>query len=165
MALDNEPVLSAGMRVAQTIRAAQGLQTTLNLGSSMQKAAQHLLREASKRYVLKVKVLMVHIEDKMKVKFPADHPRFFFFCSRNCCLCAMHQSVKELRHAKKQRETRNKPNNRKQESKHTNQTDTKHKNQTRTPQPRQIPLYQVTHVRRVRRSPHRTGETRGSLRP
>ena len=23
-----------------------------------------------------------------------------FFCSRNCCLCAVHQSVKELRHAR-----------------------------------------------------------------
>ena len=32
-----------------------------------------------------------------------------FFCSRNCCLCAVHQSVKELRHAKKQREKELKP--------------------------------------------------------
>ena len=39
------------------------------------------------------------------------------------------------------------------------------KTKTRTPQPRRIPLQQVRHVRRVRRSPHRTGETRGSMRP
>ena len=42
-----------------------------------------------------------------------------FFCSRNCCLCAVHQSVKELRHAKRQRESGNKkPKTREQ----TNQT-------------------------------------------
>ena len=35
----------------------------------------------------------------------------WFFCSRDCCLCAMHQSVKELRHARRQREqeTKQKP--------------------------------------------------------
>ena len=46
-----------------------------------------------------------------------------FFCSRNCCLCAMHQSVKELRRAKEQRETRNKT--KKNENTQTNQKATK----------------------------------------
>ena len=95
----------------------------------------------------------------------AKYFTILFFCSRNCCLCAVHQSVKELRHAKKQRETRNKqPKTGKQTHKPNKQKPNK-KNNTRTPQPRQIPLQPVRHVRRVRRSPHRTGETRGSMRP
>ena len=45
------------------------------------------------------------------------HGEVIFFCLRNCCLCAVHQSVKEVRCAKKQRETRNKQ---KSENKQTN---------------------------------------------
>ena len=55
-----------------------------------------------------------------------------FFCSRDCCLCAMHQSVKERRHAKKQRlnwETR--PNQAK------TKTPTKNATQPKTPQPQE----------------------------
>ena len=55
-----------------------------------------------------------------------------FFCSRDCCLCAMHQSVKERRHAKKQRlnwETR--PNQAK------TKTPTKNPTQPKTPQPQE----------------------------
>ena len=44
----------------------------------------------------------------------------FFFCSRNCCLCAVHQSVKNRRHAIRQSEQRN-------------QTKTKQKTQTKQP--------------------------------
>ena len=53
---------------------------------------------------------------------------------------------------KQKQETKNKPN-----------PNTKQNPQTQKPEhnKRQIPLQQVRHVRRVRRSPHRTGETRG----
>ena len=54
-----------------------------------------------------------------------------FFCSRNCCLCAVHQSVKELRRAKEQRETRQhqkKPKtSKKAKTKQPNHTQNPHK--------------------------------------
>ena len=52
----------------------------------------------------------------------------FFFCSRDCCLCAMHQSVKELRHARRQREQET---NQKPKAK-PNQKTTKNKTHTKT---------------------------------
>ena len=56
-----------------------------------------------------------------------------FFCSRDCCLCAKHQSVKELRHArsKGKQQTQRKPNK-------SNQ-----KPQTTTPQKRKTAAKQV----------------------
>ena len=85
-----------------------------------------------------------------------------FFCSRNCCLCAVHQSVKELRRARSKGKQETKPKtNQKKPSKQTKKPQTPNTKKTRTPQTRQIPLQQVRHVRRVRRSPHRTGETKG----
>ena len=74
-----------------------------------------------------------------------------FFCSRDCCLCAMHQSVKERRHAKKQnhnRETRPNQAKTKTPTKKT-QHNQKHHNHKK-------PLQRV---KRVRRRSHRTGET------
>ena len=54
-----------------------------------------------------------------------------FFCSRNCCLCAVHQSVKELRRAKEQREIRQhqkKPKtSKKAKTKQPNHTQNPHK--------------------------------------
>ena len=67
------------------------------------------------------------------------HGEVIFFCLRNCCLCAVHQSVKEVRCAKKQRETRNKQ---KSENKQTNKQTKPHTKPTqnqkhqKTPQPR-----------------------------
>ena len=73
LAFDNEPVLSAGMRVAQTIRAAQGLQTTLQPGQLYAKGRTELTERSIQTVRAQGKCLMVHIEDKMKVKFPANH--------------------------------------------------------------------------------------------
>ena len=56
-----------------------------------------------------------------------------FFCSRNCCLCAVHQSVKELRHAKKQRETGNKKTENKPSPNNPNRP--KEQQTPETPQP------------------------------
>ena len=79
-----------------------------------------------------------------------------FFCSRNCCLCAVHQSVKELRHAKKQRESGNKqPKTGKQTNKPNQKTQTKQTKNTRNTTPKQNPLQRVKQVKRVRRNPHR----------
>ena len=51
-----------------------------------------------------------------------------FFCSRDCCLCAVHQSVKERRHAKKQRQNgETRPNQPK------TKTPTKNPTQPKTP--------------------------------
>ena len=74
-----------------------------------------------------------------------------FFCSRDCCLCAVHQSVKERRHATKQRQNRNQTkqskNNKKQKR---NTTKTKQNHHHKKP---------LQRVKRVRRRSHRTGET------
>ena len=80
-------------------------------------------------------------------------PLLYFFCSRDCCLCTMHQSVKELRHARskgKQQTPRkpNKSNQKPQTNTHTN----------KKPQPSKFPLQlvkQVKQVKQVRREPHR----------
>ena len=74
LAFDNEPVLPAGMRVAQTIRAAQGLQTTLQPGQLYAKGRTALAERSIQTVRAQGKCLMVHIQDKMKVKFPAEHP-------------------------------------------------------------------------------------------
>ena len=59
-----------------------------------------------------------------------------FFCSRNCCLCAVHQSVKELRRAKEQRETKQhkkKPNTgKKKQTSKPNKPQQKHHNKNTT---------------------------------
>ena len=69
----------------------------------------------------------------------------------------------EAKACKKAKGTRNKP---KPKAK-PNQTTTKTTKPTHKPNTtkRQIPLQQVKPVRRVRRSPHRTGETEGRLGP
>ena len=60
-----------------------------------------------------------------------------FFCSRDCCLCAKHQSVKELRHArsKGKQQTQRKPNATKDHKQ------THHKN--KKPQPSKFALQLV----------------------
>ena len=91
----------------------------------------------------------------------ASQPFVSLFCSRNCCLCAVHQSVKELRRAKEQRETKQhkkKPNTGKKKTKQANQTNHNKNTTTKTPQPSKIPLLQVKQVKRVRRNPHWIGK-------
>ena len=95
---------------------------------------------------------------------PRANPRtgFFLLAELLSVRCApVSERAKACKEAKgnKKQTTENRQAN--TQTKQTPDTKTK----TRTPQPRQIPLQQVRHVRRVRRSPHRTGETRGSLRP
>ena len=88
-------------------------------------------------------------------------PLLLIFFARGTAVCAVHQSVKELRHAKKQRETgskktktrkTNKPNKKKKQTKRTENT--------RNTTTKQNPLQRVKQVKRVRRTPHRTGEKR-----
>ena len=74
LSYDNEPVLAAGMRVAQTIRAAQGLETILQLGHMYGKARTALAERSIQTVRAQGKALMVHLEEKMKIKFPAEHP-------------------------------------------------------------------------------------------
>ena len=73
MAFDNEPVLAAGMRVAQTIRAAQGLPTTLQPGQIYAKGRTALAGRSIQTVRAQGKCL-IHLEDKMWLKFPGDHP-------------------------------------------------------------------------------------------
>ena len=70
---DNEPVLAAGMRVAQTIRSAQGLETILQPNKMYHKGRTALQRGQSSLYGRK-KCLMIHVENKTKVAYPTDHP-------------------------------------------------------------------------------------------
>ena len=74
LAYDNEPVLSAGMRVCQTIRAAQGLDTILQPGQMYGKARTALAERSIQTVRAQGKCLMAHLEDKMQVKFPSEHP-------------------------------------------------------------------------------------------
>ena len=74
LAYDNEPVLSAGMRVSQTIRAAQGLDTILQPGQMYGKARTALAERSIQTVRAQGKCLMAHLEDKMQVKFPSEHP-------------------------------------------------------------------------------------------
>ena len=74
LAYDNEPVLSAGMRVCQTIRAAEGLETILQPGQMCGKARTALAERSIQTVRAQGKCLMAHLEDKMQVKFPSEHP-------------------------------------------------------------------------------------------
>ena len=58
-----------------------------------------------------------------------------FFCSRDCCLCAVHQSVKELRHARSRGKQETKPNKtQKQANKPKNQNKPKQTTKNKNPQ-------------------------------
>jgi len=74
LAYGNEPVLAAGMRVAQTIRAAHGLETVLQPRQVYGKTRTSLAERSIQTVRAQGKALMVHLEDKMRVKFPAEHP-------------------------------------------------------------------------------------------
>jgi hypothetical protein len=74
LAYDNEPVLAAGMRVAQTIRAAQGLETILQPGQMYGKARTSLAERSIQTVRAQGKCLMLHLEEKMRVKFAPEHP-------------------------------------------------------------------------------------------
>ena len=74
LAFDNEPVLAAGMRSAQTIRAAQGLPTVLQPGQLYGKGRTSLAERSIQTVRAQGKCLMTHLEDKMRVKFPSEHP-------------------------------------------------------------------------------------------
>ena len=76
--------------------------------------------------------------------------RSCFFCSRDCCLCTKHQSVKELRHAGSKGKNKHKESQTKATKNHKQ---TNHKN--KTPQPHNFPLQQVKQVKQVRRKLHR----------
>ena len=67
-------VLRSGRRSLQTIRAAQGLQTILQPGQLYAKGRTALAERSIQTVRAQGKCLMVHIQDKMKVKFPAEHP-------------------------------------------------------------------------------------------
>ena len=64
---------TAGMRVAQTIRAAQGLPTTLQPGQIYAKGRTALAGRSIQTVRAQGKCL-INLEDKMRVKFPGDHP-------------------------------------------------------------------------------------------
>ena len=74
LAFDNEPVLAAGMRVAQTIRAAQGLETVFQPGHMYGKARTAFAEMSIQIVRAQRKALMVHLEENMRVRFPAEHP-------------------------------------------------------------------------------------------
>ena len=74
LAFDNEPVLAAGMRSAQTIRAAQGLPTVLQPGQLYGNGRTSLAERSIQTVRAQGKCLMTHLEDKMRVKFPSEHP-------------------------------------------------------------------------------------------
>ena len=71
---DNEPVLAAGMRVAQTIRSAQGLETILQPNKMYHKGRTALAERSIQSVRSQGKCLMIHVENKTKVAYPADHP-------------------------------------------------------------------------------------------
>ncbi|CAL1141687.1 unnamed protein product [Cladocopium goreaui] len=73
LAFDNEPVLAAGMRVAQNIRAAQGLVTVLQPGQMYGKARTALAERSIQTVRAQGKCLMTFLEEKMRVCFPPDH--------------------------------------------------------------------------------------------
>jgi len=74
LAYDNELVLAAGMTVAQTIRAAQGLKTVLQPGQMHGKSRTSLAERSIQTVRSQGKALMVHLDEKLRVKFPAEHP-------------------------------------------------------------------------------------------
>ena len=74
LTFDNEPVLAAGMRVAQAIRAAQGLETLLQPGQMYGKSKTALAEKSVQTVRAQGKCLMVHVGEMMGVKFPQEHP-------------------------------------------------------------------------------------------
>eukprot|EP00435_Cladocopium_sp_Y103_P037670 s676_g10.t1 len=74
LAFDSEPVLAAGMRVAQSIRASQGLHTVLQPSQMYHKGRTALAERSIQTVRAQGKALMIHLEEKMKVKFAEEHP-------------------------------------------------------------------------------------------
>ena len=70
--LSTELALAAGMRVAQKIRAAQGLETLLQPGQMYGKSRTALAERSIQTVRAQGKCLMVHLEEKMRVRFPRN---------------------------------------------------------------------------------------------
>lgn len=70
---DNEPVLSAGVKMTQVIRANQGLPTVLQPGKMYSKARTRLAERSIQIVRAEGKCLVAFLEDKMQMKIPDDH--------------------------------------------------------------------------------------------
>ena len=70
---DNEPVLSAGVKRTQVIRANQGLPTNLQPGKMYSKARTSLAERSIQTVRAQGKCLVAFLEDKMQMKIPDDH--------------------------------------------------------------------------------------------
>ena len=70
---DNEPVLSAGVKITQVIRANQGLPMTPQLGKMYSKVRTGLPERTIQTVRAQGKCLIAFLEDKMKMKIPDRH--------------------------------------------------------------------------------------------
>ena len=70
---DNEPVLSAGVKMAQVIRANQGLAMTPQPGKMYSKSRTSLAERSIQTVRAQGKCLVAFLEDKMQMKIPDGH--------------------------------------------------------------------------------------------
>ena len=70
---DNEPVLAAGVKMAQVIRSNQGLPMVLQPGKMYSKSRTSLAERSIQTVRAQGKCLIAYIEDKMEMKLAEDH--------------------------------------------------------------------------------------------
>eukprot|EP00435_Cladocopium_sp_Y103_P020525 s4238_g5.t1 len=73
VAFDNEPVLSAGVKMAQSIRASQGLPMTPQPGKQYSKARTSLAERSIQTVRSQAKCLIAYLEYKMAIRIPETH--------------------------------------------------------------------------------------------
>ena len=74
LAFDNEPVLAAGMRMAQNIRANHGLETILQPGLMYNKSRTSLAERTIQTVRGQGKTFIAYVEHKIAAKLPEEHP-------------------------------------------------------------------------------------------
>ena len=73
VAYDNEPVLAAGVMMAQSTRASQGLPMNLQPGKMYSKGRTNLAERSIQTARSQGKRLIAYLEHKMDMKIPEDH--------------------------------------------------------------------------------------------
>ena len=73
ISFDNEPVLAAGIKMAQAIRQSQGLPLTPQPGKMYEKSRTSLTERTIQTVRAQAKCLLAFLEGKMEMVIPEDH--------------------------------------------------------------------------------------------